>query len=100
MYEKANPNRQSISSYLFASYQPYNNARPVRNNNSSRNARPADNRQSSSRNNNSLVVANLHFNVTEKDLYVSRLVKELKANEFITKLFLDLNRISLVKLVN
>ncbi|KAG2195889.1 hypothetical protein INT47_002932 [Mucor saturninus] len=46
---------------------PYN-ARPARN--TPRNARPAvETRNTNTRNNNSLVVANLHFNVTEKDLY-------------------------------
>ncbi|GAA5817416.1 hypothetical protein MFLAVUS_010962 [Mucor flavus] len=51
---------------------PYNGARPARNNNnSSRPSRPVDSRinNTSNRMSNSLVVANLHFNVTEKDLY-------------------------------
>ncbi|KAI9366202.1 hypothetical protein BD770DRAFT_375627 [Pilaira anomala] len=49
---------------------PYNGARPARNNNSSRPSRPVVARSNSNtRANNSLVVANLHFNVTEKDLY-------------------------------
>ncbi|CAO3650040.1 unnamed protein product [Mucor fragilis] len=46
---------------------PYNGARPARNNAPVRNSRPASNAPRAS--NNSLVVANLHFNVTEKDLY-------------------------------
>ncbi|KAI8975420.1 hypothetical protein BDF20DRAFT_995074 [Mycotypha africana] len=46
---------------------PYNGARPMRNNTlSNRNVRPATTTRSS---NNTLTVANLHFNVTEKDLY-------------------------------
>ncbi|KAI9475907.1 MAG: hypothetical protein EXX96DRAFT_609791 [Benjaminiella poitrasii] len=43
---------------------PYNGARSSRNT-----AAPRRTTSSVSRNNNSLVVANLHFNVTEKDLY-------------------------------
>ncbi|GAN08419.1 conserved hypothetical protein [Mucor ambiguus] len=46
---------------------PYNGARPARSNAPVRNSRPASNTPRAS--NNSLVVANLHFNVTEKDLY-------------------------------
>ncbi|KAL7320609.1 hypothetical protein PS15m_000480 [Mucor circinelloides] len=46
---------------------PYNGARPARNNAPVRNSRPASSTSRTS--NNSLVVANLHFNVTEKDLY-------------------------------
>ncbi|CAO0789952.1 unnamed protein product [Mucor circinelloides] len=47
--------------------KPYNGARPARNNAPVRNSRPASSTSRTS--NNSLVVANLHFNVTEKDLY-------------------------------
>lgn len=56
--------------------KPYNGARPARNNAPVRNSRPASSTSRTS--NNSLVVANLHFNVTEKDLYVSMICSRKK----------------------
>ncbi|KAI8639149.1 hypothetical protein BD408DRAFT_277586 [Parasitella parasitica] len=65
--ENSYPNRQSSLSLCLCVKKPYNGAsRPARNNAPPRNNRPTS---SSNRASNSLVVANLHFNVTEKDLY-------------------------------
>ncbi|CEP18767.1 hypothetical protein [Parasitella parasitica] len=65
--ENRYPNRQSSLSLCLRVKKPYNGAsRPARNNTPLRTSRPAS---SNTRASNSLVVANLHFNVTEKDLY-------------------------------